>query len=217
MKEKSSRGQLKGRNIGSRKRNRVILIAAEGKNKTETLYFKSFSPTGTKIHFAPGNETDPQKMMAHLLAECERLGVGDEAGDRAFCLVDHDADAKKDSQIAAADAMARATKGVVAQIISNPCYEVWYLCHKEYSTRQYASSGEVVETVGKRFKDYKKEDPNMYAKTIADVDTAIANAKKLEQYNQGLNRALHTASFMPSTEVYKVVETICSPAKPKEK
>lgn len=57
----------------------------------------------------------------------------------------------------------------------------------------------------------------MYAKTIADVDAAIANAKKLEQYNQGLNRALHTASFMPSTEVYKVVETICSPAKPKEK
>lgn len=208
MVKKSDRGQFKGRNTGARKRNAIILIAAEGNNKTEENYFRQFPCKKYNIRFSKGNETDPKKMMGHLLEDCENMGIGQEAGDRAFCLVDNDVDVQKDCQIAKADEMARKSKKKAAQIVSNPCFEVWYLCHKKYSTKQYASSQEVIDALTELFGDYKKQDPNMCAKTIADIATACDNAKKLESFNLDAGRKPHTASFLPSTEVYKVIEAI---------
>ncbi len=51
----------KKRNDVKRKRKQVMLIAAEGKNKTEKLYFTSFQDQHGKysIRFATGLETDP--------------------------------------------------------------------------------------------------------------------------------------------------------------
>ena len=208
MVKNSGRGQFKGRNTGSRKRNRIILMAAEGTNKTETQYFRKFSSDSTRIYFTSGNETDPQKMMERLLKECDDRGIGNEPGDRAFCLVDNDVNLQKDIQIAVADTMAKKKSGIAEQIVSNPCFEVWYICHKDYSTKQYSSSNEVIEVTKRRFDGYKKEAPDMYEKTITDINTACENAKKLEQHNLSLGRKPHTAAFLPSTEVYKVIEAI---------
>ena len=50
----------KQRNTGTRKRKPIVFLIAEGKNKTETIYFKDFAKDNNRIiRFAPGNHTDP--------------------------------------------------------------------------------------------------------------------------------------------------------------
>jgi hypothetical protein len=39
-------------------------------------------------------------------------------------------------------------------------------------------------------------------------DNAVKNAKKLEKYNLQGGKKPHTVEFMPSTEVYRIIETI---------
>ena len=56
------RGKVKRRDTGTRQRKSIVLFAAEGTNKTETLYFNSFKPEKVQIKFTRGNETDPEKM-----------------------------------------------------------------------------------------------------------------------------------------------------------
>ena len=142
MPVKNERGKGKQRGTGTRQRKSIVLFATEGNNKTETLYFKNFNQKNLQIKFTRGNETDPEKMMKRLLDEADDMGLGSEPGDCAFSLVDGDVNPKKDGQIIRADAMARGTKAT--QIVSNPCFEIWYSCHYGYSTRQYHSTDEVI-------------------------------------------------------------------------
>ena len=91
--------QPKTRNSYQRKRKSVVLLAAEGKNKTETQYFKSIPSPDHVIRFAPGNYTDPVNMVYALRKEYEELELDAELGDAAFCLVDSDVDSAKDRQL----------------------------------------------------------------------------------------------------------------------
>lgn len=202
------RGKAKRRDTVTRHRKSIVLFATEGTNKTETLYFKSFTPENTQIKFTRGNETDPEKMMERLLREADDMGLGSEPGDRAFSLVDADVNPQKDAQIAHADAMAQGT--IATQIVSNPCFEIWYCCHYGYSTRQFRSSDEAVAALRELESAYTKDNPNMYKLTIFKVDTACRNAERLEQYNRNAGRRLHTAGFQPSSEIYKVLKHMIS-------
>ena len=145
-------------------------------------------------------------MMKRLLDEAKDMGVGSELGDCAFCLVDGDVNPKKDGQIARADAMAKGTKAV--QIVSNPCFEIWYLCHYGYSARQFHSSDEAVSALKELEPAYTKENPDMYQLTIHNMGKACENAIRLEQYNLDAGRKPHTSDFQPSTEVYKIIKSL---------
>ena len=203
MPVKNERGKGKQRGTGIRQRKSIVLFATEGNNKTETLYFKNFNQKNLQIKFTRGNETDPEKMMKRLLDEADDMGLGSEPGDCAFSLVDGDVNPKKDGQIMRADAMARGTKAT--QIVSNPCFEIWYSCHYGYSTRQYHSTDEAIAALRELVPAYSKENPGMYQLTIHNVNKACDNAIRLEQYNQEAGRKLHTADYLPSTDVYKVI------------
>ena len=203
MPVKNERGKGKQRGTGTRQRKSIVLFATEGNNKTETLYFKNFNQKNLQIKFTRGNETDPEKMMKRLLDEADDMGLGSEPGDCAFSLVDGDVNPKKDGQIMRADVMARGTKAT--QIVSNPCFEIWYSCHYGYSTRQYHSTDEAIAALRELVPAYSKENPGMYQLTIHNVNKACENAIRLEQYNQDAGRKLHTADFLPSTDVYKVI------------
>lgn len=198
------RGKTKPRGTGDRQRKSFVLLATEGTNKTETMYFRAFKLENTQIKFTHGNETDPEKMMERLLREADDMGLGSEPGDRAFSLVDADVNPQKDAQIARADTMAYGT--IATQIVSNPCFEIWYCCHYGYSTRQFHSSDEAIAALKELQPAYTKENPNMYQLTISKVDTACRNAVRLEQYNRDAERRLHTSGFQPSSEVYKVIK-----------
>lgn len=200
------RGKAKRRGTGAKQRKSIVLFATEGTNKTETLYFKRFKPENVQIKFTRGNETDPEKMMERLLKEAEEMGLGSEPGDRAYSMVDADVNPQKDAQIARADAMAQGT--VAAQIVSNPCFEIWYCCHYGYSTRQFHTSDEAVAALKELEPAYTKENPHMYRLTISKVGEACRNAERLDQYNREAGSRPHTSAFQPSSEVYKVVKQL---------
>lgn len=58
--------QAKKRNSHDRKRKRIVLISAEGRNRTEENYFSGFSNDEVRIVYARGNDTDPIRMARHL-------------------------------------------------------------------------------------------------------------------------------------------------------
>ena len=112
----------KKRNTGNRQRKSVILISAEGKNKTEKLYFEAFNGGNVNIRFAKGNETDPVHLARALCQEYEKLELSIEYGDLAYCVVDEDLTELQENMIRLAESKLRKINGEV--IVSNPCFEI---------------------------------------------------------------------------------------------
>lgn len=83
-----------------------------------------------------------------------------------------------------------------------------YLCHFVFSTKQYTSSAEVVEELQKYIPSYGKSISGMYEKTKALASTACENAVRLEKYCEKNGFAVHTTEFMPSTDVYHIVDEL---------
>jgi len=199
----------KKRNSNSRVRKRIIVISTEGKNKTETNYFRKFNSNKVQIHFARGNATDPVRMAEALVQECEEKDIKKELGDRAYCLVDSDVDSQKDEHIAMADMVAGRNKKYNMEIIvSGPCFEEWFICHHRYSTKQYNSNEELLDDVEAVIPDYSKGREDIYELLVDYQEQAVQNAKKLEKHCIESGRKRHTSDFQPSTEVYKIIEEI---------
>ena len=203
----------KRRNTWDRKRKSLILLSVEGKNKTETQYFTDMArELNLNIRFAPGNYTDPVHMVKVLKDACREHGVGEEPGDKAFCIVDADVNPDKNSQLALADSMSE--KDGILLIVSSPCFEVWCLCHYGCSSTHYQSSSAVVEDLQKKLPGYRKNGEGLYKVLAADTTTAIANAKILEKACIEAGYIPHTVEFSPSSEIYKVVEYLFSEQQP---
>ncbi|WP_302610371.1 RloB family protein [uncultured Mitsuokella sp.] len=196
---------------GSRRRpeKKVLLIAAEGRNKTEKNYFRHFAGGNVNVCFVRGNETDPVQMARHMIEDCRDLDLSER--DYAVCLADSDFDPRKDKALQQAEKEIQAAQKKVQSpmdlIVSGPCFEIWYICHFSYTTRQYAKTEDVLRELEKYIPGYRKGQEDRFLSMLDDkLETAIRNAKKLEQYCQENHKRAHHVEFMPSTEVYKVFE-----------
>lgn len=195
----------KQRGVELRKRTRFIFISAEGKNKTETVYFRNLSSNAVKFKFVSGGNTDPLKMSEDLVKKMQDEGFDLEIGDRAYCLVDGDNMLSKNQQIAQADALGK--KSNFRIILSNPCFEVWYICYFRCITKQYRSSKEVIDELKKYIPNYTKANAGIQGLPLDKLDMAVENARKLEEWNEKQpGRKKHTISFLPSTEVFRIIE-----------
>ena len=187
-----------------RKQKNKILIAVEGKNKTEKKYFSNFE-NGKKsynITYARGNNTDPLKLVQMLIREIDELKLDLTHGDAFYCIFDTDMDAHKNKIIE--KAMQLAHKNNIKIITSSPCVELWFLLHYEYTTAHMSN-----EDVIKRLKDYYpkyEKNINIYPDIINNLSLAIKNAKKLEQHQLDTKHKIGTVEANPNTEMYKIVE-----------
>ena len=203
--------QKKQRNSGIRERKRVLLLATEGKNKTEAYYFRSFAREHNwSVQFAAGNYTDPIQMTRVLKNAYKEMGLKEEEGDRAFCLVDTDVEPQKDQRLRKADQLVEHTNCEL--IASCPCFEVWYLCHFNASTKQYSSSADVVDELRKLYPSYRKNEEGLYEHFRKLTEDAIRNAKALEEHCRLAGYTKHSVESNPSTDVYIVAEEILKPA-----
>ena len=194
------------RNKVTRKQKPLLLIIAEGKNVTESQYFKSFQKqhSGFNIQMlTPGNITDPAGMQRKILQYWKDKGLDEKQGDIAFIVLDLDCSAGKAQLIKKLAKRNDITKFVV----SNPCFEVWFLLHFRYSTHAYASSAEAVRDLKKHIPGYEK---NIHvAPIIADnLETAMDNAKKLKEYFDGMNAEWPSEKCNPRTDVPVVIDVI---------
>ena len=189
-----------------RKQKSKILIAAEGKNKTEKTYFSNFE-NGKKsynITYARGNNTDPLKLVKMLIKEIDELKLDLQDDDVAYCIFDTDVDPNKNKIIEEAIQLAR--KNNIKIITSSPCFELWFLLHYDYTTANMDSE-EVIKRLKEYYPKYEKN-INIYPDIIKEIDLAIDRAKKLEKYQTDNNRRIGTVEANPNTEVYKIVEYV---------
>ncbi len=187
-----------------RKQKSKILIAAEGKNKTEKTYFSNFED-GKKsynITYARGNNTDPLKLVKMLIKEIDELKLDLQDDDVAYCIFDTDVDPNKNKIIE--EAIQLAKKNNIKIITSSPCFELWFLLHYDYTTANMDSE-EVIKRLKEYYPKYEKN-INIYPDIIKEIYLAIDRAKKLEKYQTDNNRRIGTVEANPNTEVYKIVE-----------
>lgn len=187
-----------------RKQKSKILIAVEGNNKTEKIYFNNFedSKKNFDISYARGNNTDPLKLVQMLIKEIKDNDLDLLDDDMAFCIFDTDIDPNKNKVID--NAIKLANKNNIIIITSSPCIELWFLLHYEYSTASM-SNDEVIKKLKNYYPKYKKN-INIYLDIKDKMDIAIKNAKKLERYQKDNNVKIGTVEANPSTEIYKIIE-----------
>jgi hypothetical protein len=198
----------KKRGIEQRKRKRLVFVSAEGKNKSETLYLKSFNNKDIYFKFVSGNSTDPIKMSKDLIGKMKEEGFNIKNGDLAYCIIDGDFDVNKNNQIKEADLLSN--KNNFKVILSNPCFEIWYLCYFIYSTKLFTSNEEVINKLREYVPDYRKNVSNMRTRLIDRENVAINNAKRLEEYNLKIGKRKHTIEFSPCSEMYTIIEDLAN-------
>lgn len=197
---------MRRRNINSRKSKKVILVAFEGKNKTENNYFSNYRLRDKDyiIKLVPGNETDPINLVNKTIIKVKELGLNLEENDRAYCIFDTDLDERKNMQIIKARKLAK--KYHIIMITSNPCIELWFLLHFEYTTA-WLSNNDVINKIKKYYPKYEKN-INIFPEIKDKVSEAIKNAKKLESFQLDNNKIIGMVDANPSTEMYKIVEEL---------
>ena len=187
-----------------RKQKSKILIALEGKNKTEKTYFSNFedSTKSYNISYAKGNNTDPLNLVQMLIKQIDNMGLDLQDDDIAYCIFDTDTNPDKNKIINKAIQLAK--KNSIKIITSSPCVELWFLLHYDYTTSNM-SNEEVIKRLKKFYPKYEKN-VNIYSDIIKNLDKAIERAKKLEKYQLDNNRRIGTVEANPNTEFYKIVE-----------
>lgn len=190
----------------TRTQNKLILFAAEGHNATETLYLRDLinNLNGVMLRKAHGNETDPVGMVENLIASMDTFGFDPDYGDLAFCFVDFDHDKGKEQQIK--EALELAASSNIHIIISNPCFELWYICHFTSSPKNYLKSKDLVNDMPLYIKGYNKSMEAIYPLIKNKTSAAIRNAEKLEKRALEKGYAPHTADFSPATDVYRIFQ-----------
>lgn len=204
----SRRGYIQKKRLGRhRQMKKILLLAVEGKNKTESNYFQSIASSYVDVRIVRGNETDPVSMTKRMLYEYEG-NLQD--SDYAACLVDSDFDVQKDAQLQAADKLIEQARNKKHQnvhlIQSAPCFEIWYICHFAYTTRSYGKTADVLEELERYIPGYKKGQEQSFLQrlNVNRQKKAIQNAEHLERYCEETHKCPHHVEFMPSTEVYKI-------------
>lgn len=185
-----------------------ILIAVEGKNKTEKIYFDNFDDGRKRysISIAKGNDTDPVKLVISLVKEIAKRDLRLLDGDKAFCIFDTDTNPNKNKLINEAKRIADAN-GIIV-ITSSPCIELWFLLHYEYTTANLTNE-DTLRRLRTYIPNYDKT-TNIFPNIEKNVRTAIERAKKLEIYQKENNKKIGTIEANPSTEMYKIVEYLIS-------
>jgi len=90
-------------------------------------------------------------------------------------------------------------------LLTNPSFEVWYLMHFRYSTKQYVSSAEVVKELRKYVKDYEKNS-SMVERLEPMREQAVTRAIRAEAYHTAAGRERWERNS--GTEAYKVVKRL---------
>lgn len=170
-----------------------------GKKKRESLKEENTEQ-------AHGNETDPVGMVKNLIASMDAFGFDSEYGDIAFCFIDFDCDKGKEPQIR--EALELATSNNIHLIISNPCFELWYICHFTSSPKNYLRSKDLLDDMPSYIKGYNKSMEAIYPQVKDETIVAIRNAEQLEKRAIEKGYVPHTADFSPATDVYRIFQLI---------
>lgn len=192
---------IKDPDKGNRREKPFILIVAEGKNnKTETNYFNSFIKPNSKyvlyVH-GTGGPTDPGHMKKTLEALWSHYDMSADNGDFGYIVLDLDCEDEKASKI---KLLKKDLERNVSFIVSNPCFEVWFLLHYQNSAGSFMSSDKVIDELKKHIPGYDKALD--VSKSIDDSrDEALCNADRIINECKSQNLDWPSNACNPRTDV----------------
>ncbi|SPD72224.1 conserved hypothetical protein [uncultured Desulfobacterium sp.] len=182
----------------------AILIVCEGE-KTEPTYFnelkKAFRLSNANVRIC-GRGSDPLSVVNFAIETFRQ----ESEFDRVYCVFDRDRHARYNEAL---DTVRRTRLGKGSKIFaipSVPCFEFWLLLHFIYTTRPFdAPPGDsICSKVIKELKNYlpayQKGEQDIFNNIHDSLDTAIANAYRVEQFHQISN------TDNPSTLVHSLVD-----------
>ena len=196
--------QDKSRGKPQRKRKPVVLLIAEGQNKTEKLYFQHFSTPESKyaVKVVSRGETGPQGMLDSLQRECMENDVSAK-DDIAGIILDLDCNEERAKQLR--ELLSQEEYAHYKAFASNPCFEVWFVAHFHELRGTYSGSSQVLEDLKRQLPDYDKG-RDCYRKLKDHTQEAIERCKAKEKQYKDFNWP--SADCNPRTDVAELVELL---------
>ena len=195
----------KKRDTLKRKRKPLMFLSLEGNNKTEKLYLKALNNDNNKyaLVFTPGRESDPINMYKSLKKTIKE-SFNEDDGDKAYCICDRDFEVYKLDKLMKIR-QDKTNEKKVSVIVSNPCFEIWYLNHFTFYTKEMMSYKELEKTLCKYIDCYSKN--GEYYNQLKDK-TYDAIKNSIRQLNKSKSKNEEEVLANPSTETYKIVQEI---------
>ena len=184
----------------------LLLLIAEGRNVTETQYFRQFQRQHSAFNIkilTPGSATDPDKMLETLERYWKQYDMSYARGDQGFVVLDLDCNEKKARLIEKLESGSK----IARFIVSNPCFEVWFVLHYRCSTHVYSDGGEVIKDLRRFIPDYQKN-TDVTASLSGMLDTAMENARKLVEYCEEMGYHWPSNECNPRTDVPAIIHEI---------
>ena len=186
----------------------ILIVSEDSKSSVyylkEKIRSKGLNPDD--VHVTGESDSAPIKVVDYAIKlKKERLKNPDiPPYSEIYCVMD------VDEHTTLKAAINKAKANYLIPIISNECFELWYLLHFEkYSTKHRKRVDLKKELVNHLGKDYEKGDDSIFQ--ILDdsgfEENAIDNAEKLETYATGTSTQ-RDPLINPTTEVYKLIRRI---------
>ena len=187
----------------------VIIVVCDGA-KTEPIYFNNFKSRDKLFHVkVVHGGKNYHDLIKKGLHECS----GVESACDVWCVSDVDVDpntpyneSSKNQQLKEFEEQARKHRFQI--VLSNPCFELWYLLHFGYSTSKLPTYKSVEQKLSANLINYSKT-KNYFNELSGTLDDAITNAKKLRKHHEsiGVNDFACVATN-PYTDVWRLIEKI---------
>jgi len=136
----------------TKQRKPFVALICEGRNKTESKFFSHFkkrdSPFNLRVY--PSESTDPISMFNKAKQIATENELDSRIGDKVFCLIDIDLSQTQIDKINKIKNLKPKIKCQIELILSNPCFEIWFLYYFTKSPKIETSS----HNVKKQLKNY---------------------------------------------------------------
>ena len=122
-----------------------------------------------------------------MVAKWKELDLSPEKGDRGFIILDMDNDEVKAAAIR--ELIQANDINSIEFIVSNPTFEVWFLMHFKYTTKEYLNGDAVIRDLKKCVPGYEKnKDIYWLCRELTNISTCHGE-KSCELY--GITGACH--------------------------
>jgi len=183
-------------------RSRILIVCEDAKSSP-----RYFMYIRDKLRLHPvevtvcGREcgSAPINVVDHAIARKRSVKtspVRDEYDD-IFCVIDIDTHTTLDA------AINKARDHRLSIILSNPCFEYWYILHFRKTGSAYHASSAVVSDLKNDFPNYDKGNAEIFEAIYPETDTAIERSEEILRSQYHDNEDLRQCN--PSTHAHRVV------------
>lgn len=192
----------------TRREKPIFLLVCEGKNKTETLFFKNFISRENNFNLKIDSceATDPIGIAKRAYKKITDDQLDNKIGDRVFCIADIDLSSERNKKINEAISKygKKSNKCKIEFIRSNPCFETWLLYYFTKDPKCVNSSAEAKKEL-KNFDRKYKENYDIYKNNNLSSKNRFA-IDNSEAKNKLYSSKMSIEEKNPYTEVHNLIK-----------